>query len=62
MLKREPRSSANDANSLLLKGGPSSDFTTSGTPNSEKTLSNLGITVTVAAEVDYTISTTGYLE
>ena len=56
----KPRSSANDANSLLLNGGPLLDLTTSGSPNSENTLSSLGITV--AAEVDFTISTTGYLE
>ena len=43
------RSSANDANSLLLKGGPLSDFSTSETPKSENILSSLGITV--AAEV-----------
>ena len=56
----KPRSSANDAKSLLLKGGPLSDFITCGTLNSENTLSSFGITV--AVEVDFTISTTGYLE
>ena len=45
---------------LLLNGGPLSDFTTSGTPNSENTLFSLRISI--AAVVDFSISTTGYLE
>ena len=54
------RSSANAVNSLLLNGGPLSDFTTSGTPNSENTFSSFGMTVVAA--VDFTVSTTGYRE
>ncbi len=42
------------------EGGPLSVFTTSGIPNSEKTLSTFGITV--FADVDFTVSTTWYLE
>ena len=54
------RECANYWNSRLLKGGPLSVFTTSGIPNSENTLSTLGITV--LAEVELTVSTTRYLE
>ena len=56
----KPRSSANAVNSLLLNGGPLSDFTTPGTPDSENTLSSFGMTVVAA--VDFTVFTTGFLE
>ena len=45
---------------LAVERGPLSDFTTSGTPNSENTLSSFGMTVVAA--VYFTVSTTGYLE
>ena len=48
---------AKECHCSLLKGGPLSDFSTSGISNTDITLSNTGITV--LADVD---RTTGYIE